>query len=739
LGRPWAWRRDGRRDGDLISRLIVLLGGMAGAVMLLLIWSSALGVIADDRASRELAAQSRAMAAARAVRDALPRALEPAERAIAALQNRAGAQGRGAWREAEAIEKHLLAAVLQGQDGLRAVAASDASGALIWQPQPGALPAWLGGSAFFLAHRQGRMAALLSPLGGGGLVLSAPILGPAGAQGRGGFAGVALALIDQQRLAQALPGGNAPGEPQLLLFHGDGSLLAGGRHAVSGHGALRLEQSLAPDPLPGGHAERSVTRHGGEAGRSMAVASVQVPGFELVVQSSLEDGAGGDAAHRLALLVYGLAGAISCLVVMGLIWLFGREEARAAGVASPPPMPPGPPGFTEALPGVAYAARVTLAPNGVGWQVSITAVNAAMLQVTGWESAAFQDVARWQRAIDWASYPAGGPLLERLAAMPALDEGQVEYRLRRADGGWMWLRESAKVVGRGPHHVDVLGWLADVTGEREAAAPADDAGRIAAQGVMAAGLAHELNQPLAVMALAAENALEALQEGEAGIPEALLRLRRIAAQAERAKAVAAQLRSFGRLEAAVLEPVCLAAAVRGALGVVGGALAEAGVEVALRMAPNLAAVRGQAVLVEQVVVNLAQNARDAMAACPQGQRRLSIIGEPGLEAHEVRLVLRDTGGGVPAEALGRVFDPFFSTKPASQGMGLGLALCRSIMLGFGGSIGLRNLADGRGAEAVLVFQRARQGPAATGSALDIEPAPPAPEGTQRGRARRGAK
>jgi C4-dicarboxylate-specific signal transduction histidine kinase len=294
-------------------------------------------------------------------------------------------------------------------------------------------------------------------------------------------------------------------------------------------------------------------------------------------------------------------------------------------------------------------------------------------------------------------------------------------------------------VGRGPGYADVLGWLADVTGEREAAAPADDAGRIAARGVMAAGLAHELNQPLAVMALAAENALEALQEGEAGIPEALLRLRRIAAQAERAKAIAAQLRSFGRLEAAVLEPVCLAAAVRGALGVVGGALAEAGVEVALRMAPNLAAVRGQAVLVEQVVVNLALNARDAMAACPQGQRRLSIIGEPGLEAHEVRLVLRDTGGGVPAEALGRVFDPFFSTKPASQGMGLGLALCRSIMLGFGGSIGLSNLADGRGAEAVLVFQRARHGQAATGSALDIEPAPPAPEGTQRGRARRGGE
>jgi len=581
----------------------VLLGGMAGAVMLVLIWSSALGVIADDRAARELAAQSRAMAAARAVRDALPRALEPAERAIAALQNRAGAQGRGAWREVEAIEKHLLAAVLQGQDGLRAVATSDASGALIWQPQPGALPAWLGGSAFFLAHRQGRMAALLSPAGASGVVLSAPILGPAGAQGRGGFAGLALALVDLQRLAQALPVGYGEGDPQVLLFHADGSPLAGGRP----------EQSFAADPLSSGEAERSVIRRGGEDGRVIAVASVRVPGFELIVQSSLENMAGGDAGHRLALVVYGLAGTISCLVALGLHWLFEYAAAMAAAPALRLAVSPG--ASSEALPGAAYAAR----------------------------------------------------------------------------------------------------------------------------GVLAAGLAHELNQPLAVMALAAENALEALEEGEAGIPEALLRLRRIMAQAERAKALAAQLRSFGRLEAAALEPVCLADAVRGALGVVGGALAEAGIEVALRLAPDLPVVRGQAVLVEQVVVNLALNARDAMAARPKGQRRLGIIGEPGVEAHEVRLLVRDSGGGIPAEALERVFDPFFSTKPASQGTGLGLPLCRSIMLRFGGSIGLSNLADGGGAEAVLVFQRARQRPAETRQEFDIEPAPPAPKGAQRGRARRGGE
>jgi len=89
-----------------------------------------------------------------------------------------------------------------------------------------------------------------------------------------------------------------------------------------------------------------------------------------------------------------------------------------------------------------------------------------------------------------------------------------------------------------------------------------------------------------------------------------------------------------------------------------------------------------------------------------------------VEAHEVRLVVTDTGSGIPAEALERVFDPFFSTKPASKGTGLGLPLCRSIMLRFGGSISLTNVPNGTGALAVLTFQRARQ---PQGERVDVTP------------------
>lgn len=177
MGRPWAWRRQGGQParpgrkgpgGDGAGRVILLLGSMAGALLLFLTWFATLALIAEDTAMRQSAAQSRAMAAARAARDALPRALEPAQRALAALQSRALAQARFAQGEVDAIEKNLLAAVHHGQDGLRAVAVSDANGLLIWQPQPGALPASLGGSGLFLVHRQGRMAPLLTALAAGG-------------------------------------------------------------------------------------------------------------------------------------------------------------------------------------------------------------------------------------------------------------------------------------------------------------------------------------------------------------------------------------------------------------------------------------------------------------------------------------------------------------------------------------------------------------------------------------------
>jgi len=99
-------------------------------------------------------------------------------------------------------------------------------------------------------------------------------------------------------------------------------------------------------------------------------------------------------------------------------------------------------------------------------------------------------------------------------------------------------------------------------------------------------------------------------------------------------------------------------------------------------------VRGRLIQVEQVLLNLMINARDAMKAVPAERRRLRIFA--ALEDEEVVIHIADSGPGVAPEAIGWLFEPFFTTKAVGEGTGLGLSLCRSMMEGFGGAISMRN-------------------------------------------------
>jgi C4-dicarboxylate-specific signal transduction histidine kinase len=131
------------------------------------------------------------------------------------------------------------------------------------------------------------------------------------------------------------------------------------------------------------------------------------------------------------------------------------------------------------------------------------------------------------------------------------------------------------------------------------------------------------------MSLAAENAAEALESGEDGVEEALARLRRIMSQADRAKAIVTQLRAFSRVDVATTEPVDLGAAVQGMMVLAGQALRDAGCRCRSAYPTSLPPVVGQAVLVEQVMLNIALNARDALAESAPDRRRLRIEAEPG--------------------------------------------------------------------------------------------------------------
>ncbi len=222
--------------------------------------------------------------------------------------------------------------------------------------------------------------------------------------------------------------------------------------------------------------------------------------------------------------------------------------------------------------------------------------------------------------------------------------------------------------------------------------------KMASLGELVTGLAHEINQPLGVIRLAANNALTGLR---GGLPaeHTADKLDRILRQVKRMKAIIDHMRIFSRESPQGLQPAEAAGIVEGVLQVLG---TETRVdEITLDFVPpaerlDVLCRREQ---IEQVLINLVLNARDAIRS-----RRASVPGLQGTIAIDIAretidgrphvvLTVRDNGGGIPETALGKVFQPFFTTKPSGQGTGLGLSVSFGIVREHGGLLSAGN-ADG---------------------------------------------
>lgn len=224
--------------------------------------------------------------------------------------------------------------------------------------------------------------------------------------------------------------------------------------------------------------------------------------------------------------------------------------------------------------------------------------------------------------------------------------------------------------------------------ERERAAQLAQASKLAQLGELATGMAHELNQPLTAITLAAQNALKQLDRGTLDPPSLAGRLDRILQMARRASTVIDHMRIFGRMGGEASAPIPLAAAVRGARDLLAFKLERHGVRVEETLPPDLPAVVGQAVPLEQVLVNLIANACDAYGERPEGgdvPPRIVAIAATATEGW-VRLTVRDEAGGIPPDVLPRIFAPFFTTKPVGQGTGLGLSISYGIINDMGGTL-----------------------------------------------------
>lgn len=199
--------------------------------------------------------------------------------------------------------------------------------------------------------------------------------------------------------------------------------------------------------------------------------------------------------------------------------------------------------------------------------------------------------------------------------------------------------------------------------------------RMMSVGEMAATLAHELNQPLAAIVNYLNGSLRLVGQagGPAQVERALLAAR---TQAEHASAVIARVREFVRAR----EPRRDAHAIADIAGTVVELLRlEAERQqlcIELALAPDLPPVYADRVMVEQVLLNLVKNAIEAMRATAPGQRELRIEGRVNLD-DEVEVRVLDRGGGLSPAQSEQLFSPFFTTK--TDGLGIGLAICRSII------------------------------------------------------------
>ncbi len=226
------------------------------------------------------------------------------------------------------------------------------------------------------------------------------------------------------------------------------------------------------------------------------------------------------------------------------------------------------------------------------------------------------------------------------------------------------------------------------------------ASKLAALGQMAAGLSHELNQPLAAIRGYADNARTFLEREDAHT--AGQNLSAIAELTDRMARIIQMLRAFARKGPIELRPVRLAPVIQDALILLESRRAASGANITLRGIEADPWVIGGAVRLQQVLVNLISNALDAMAEAPE--RRLTI--ELKLRPETVEIVMTDTGPGIADEAVGRVFDPFFSTKRPGEGdgMGLGLSISYAIVERLGGRISAGSAPDG-GARFCVTLRR----------------------------------
>ena len=233
----------------------------------------------------------------------------------------------------------------------------------------------------------------------------------------------------------------------------------------------------------------------------------------------------------------------------------------------------------------------------------------------------------------------------------------------------------------------------DITQRLEQEAQLIQAGKMATLGEMATGIAHELNQPLNVIKVGADYFRKMIMRGEKIPEEDLSKVsRNMSEQVDRATNIINHLRDFGRKAEVTQYLVDINEPIREVFNLIGQQLKLRDIEVHLDLDEKLPKIMADKNRLEQIFLNLATNAKDAMEEKgSEALKKLTIT--TNRERENVVIVVSDTGVGMPKEIKERVFEPFFTTKEVGEGTGLGLSITYNLVKYFNGEIELESTPD----------------------------------------------
>lgn len=264
-----------------------------------------------------------------------------------------------------------------------------------------------------------------------------------------------------------------------------------------------------------------------------------------------------------------------------------------------------------------------------------------------------------------------------------------EFRIVTKSGEVRWIRESGRPQWDAREGVmRVYGAAQDVTerkrAEEEARAREAELAhvlRLGTMGEMAAGLAHEINQPLSAIVSYARGCTRRLRAGVAQATSLLEPIEEIAAQAMRANEIVQRLLLFVRKQKPARARAEVGDLVREVTHLIDGEARKRGIQLRTELASALPEVEVDRIQIEQVILNLVRN---ALEATPAGLPDPALTIRTERDGDCIAVAVSDQGDGLTADQVDRVFEPFYTTKRA--GLGMGLAISRSIVRGHGGRI-----------------------------------------------------